>query len=134
MKEERTFKAAVFTTDGELKMVNLPHKDWFSKTKEMLNINTADLPRRTINGMVFDFLCDDEGLFNNPQPTLISDKGEVLLVGDIAIFHPCDVDMEGNEIMYDLTEEEFNHIKKCLTILYSAQFGVIGAIAGGDYE
>lgn len=131
--KERTFKAAMFTTDGNLTMVDLPHDGWFDKGKKMLGIEMAELPCRKINGKSFDFMCDEEGLFNNPQPTLLTDKGEVLLVGNILIMHPYTMRGE-KEIMSDLTAEEFKHIEKCLSVAWTSLYGTIGVIAGGDYE
>lgn len=135
MENKEFFTALAFYTDGTLETVDLPKEGWFNKAKEMLGIETADLPCRKIGGRTFDFLCDDEGLLvSNPQPTLITDNNEILLVGNILITHPYEVDDDGNAIMEDLTDEEIRHIKKHISVFNTVTNGIIAIITGGDYD
>ena len=135
MEKKEFFTALAFYTDGTLETVDLPQKGWFDKAKDMLGIETADLPCRTIGGKSFDFLVDDEGLLvSNPQPTLISNSNEILLVGNILIMHQYSIDGDGNEIMSDLTDEEIRHIKKHINVYNTVTNGIIAIITGGDYE
>lgn len=66
---------------------------------EMLDCTTIDIVERSVGGVYYDFICDDEGLFvENPKCTAFTSDREPMLVGNLLI---CLHDGEGNEVGLD---------------------------------
>lgn len=78
---------------------------------KILNCSTIDIVVRRIGGRhkkVFDIVCDDEGLFKEPQKiSAIDNLGNVQLVGNI--FITGTVDNEGN--LTSLSPSDVAYIK-----------------------
>lgn len=61
----------------------------------LLDCDTIDIVERQVGGKYFDIICDDEGLLKeNPIPSALNKKGELMLVGNLLL---CHHDNEGNE-------------------------------------
>lgn len=80
-----------------------PKLEWYYKHLECQYIDIAE---REIGGVIYDIICDDEGLLvENPIPTACDHNGRPMLFGNLLICHHDD---EGNET--GLTEEEAENI------------------------
>jgi hypothetical protein len=131
--KERTFKAAVFTTEGELKTISLPRDGWLDVAKKKAGIDYAAFLFATIDGVKFRFMYDeDTQCFHDSQPTFLSDEGNVLLKGNLIIFHPA----QNRNTVYkipNITQSDLKVIKNSLGIFVSVNWGISGAIMGGKY-
>jgi len=64
------------------------------KMYELLDCRCIDIVTRKIGGKWFDIVCDDEGLFHEPQKISAVDKnGQPMLVGNLIFAHH---DADGN--------------------------------------
>lgn len=133
---EKTFKAVSFKPTGEIFPVTLNRNKWFDKAKSMLGIETADIVTRTIKGVKFDILCDDEGLLvDKPIFSLVDSENYILLVGNLLLMHPMKRDEYGNEIMQDITKEDEQAIMDSIRMYRDNETGNIRLVlTGGDYE
>lgn len=53
---------------------------------KILDCYTIDIVQRTINGKVFDIVCDDEALLkDDPTPSAVRKDGKIMLVGNLFI-------------------------------------------------
>lgn len=55
---------------------------------EALNCDTIDIVVRKVDGLEFDIVCDDEGLFKGPAiPSAYTAQGNPALVGNLLFCH-----------------------------------------------
>ena len=84
----------------------------------LIGCDTIDIVTRKIGGMWFDIVCDDEGLFKEPQKiSAINDMGEPMLVGNLLFFNH---DGEGN--LLPLSDLDCNHIRKYIQKMSTRNF------------
>lgn len=84
-----------------------------------LHCDCIDITTRAINGRVFDFVCDNEGLLKpGVKVSAIDSKRDPMLVGNLFI---CSSDEEGNSVSID--DEAIAHIKE----------NILGCISGFDF-
>lgn len=84
----------------------------------VLDCTTIDIVERRIGGKWFDVMCDDEGLFREPQKiSAINDFGSPMLVGNLMFFHN---DGEGN--LVGLDDADIEHLKKYIQTMYTHKF------------
>lgn len=84
----------------------------------LLDCTSIDIVTRKIGGKWFDIVCDDEGLFREPQKvSAINDMGEPMLVGNLLFFHN---DGEGN--LTGLEDEDIEHLKRYIKRMYTEKF------------
>lgn len=85
---------------------------------EKLDCSYIDIVERKIGGKFFDVMCDEEGLFREPQKiSAINDMGEPMLVGNLMFFKN---DGEGN--LVGLSDEDIEHIKSFIQKMYTNNF------------
>ena len=85
---------------------------------EKLDCNCIDIVTRRIDGMEFDIMCDDEGLFHDPRKlSAINDMGEPMLVGTLMFFHHDD---EGD--LVGLTDEAVEFIQDHIQTMYTGLY------------
>jgi hypothetical protein len=85
---------------------------------EKLDCTCIDIVERKIGGKWFDIMCDDEGLFREPQKiSAINDMGQPMLVGNLMFFHN---DGEGN--LTGLEDEDIEHLKRYIKRMYTEKF------------
>lgn len=85
---------------------------------EKLDCDCIDIVMRKIGGKWFDVMCDDEGLFREPQKiSAINDMGQPMLVGNLMFFHHDD---EGN--LTGLDAEDVEHIRRHIRTMYTRNF------------
>lgn len=91
-----------------------------------LNCDCIDITTRSINGRVFDFVCDDEALLKpHPRVSAIDSKHDPMLVGNLFI---CSSDEEGASVSID--DEDVDHIKENILGCISGfeMYGVVGNV------
>ena len=78
---------------------------------EELQCSTIDIVTRRIGRKVFDVMCDDEGLFHDPQKiSAIDNLGRPMLVGNLMFFHHDD---EGNLTGLDARDRRYLRDRIC---------------------
>lgn len=81
---------------------------------KLLDCDTIDITERAINGVMYDIIVDDEGLFKNPAiPSAFNESNKKpALVGNLLI---CLHDSNGDEV--GLEEKDVENIKtKLITV------------------
>lgn len=82
-----------------------------------LDCRCIDIVTRKVGGVTFDIVCDDEGLFHDPQKISAADKnGQPMLVGNLMFFHH-----EGAELT-ELSEDDCNTILENIAFASTEQF------------
>lgn len=85
---------------------------------KLLDCDLIDIVSRAIGGVYYDIVCDDEGLFHDPQKiSAINDMGEPMLVGNLLI---CLNDGEGE--LVGLEDQDVFHITKCIQRMYTENY------------
>lgn len=83
-----------------------------------LDCTVIDIVERRIGKKWFDVMCDEEGLFREPQKiSAINDMGQPMLVGNLMFFHN---DGEGN--LTGLEDSDIEHLKKYIQKMYTNKF------------
>lgn len=73
---------------------------------KLLNCHTIDIISREINGVSYDIICDDEGLFKDEIViTCVNTNFEPMLVGSLFI-----VAFDGKDDIRSLTEKEIENL------------------------
>ena len=71
--------------NGCVKDVEIDDLD-IDKFHEIIDCNCIDVTNRTIEGKLFTFVCDDEGLLrSNPIPSAVDTDRKPMLVGNIFV-------------------------------------------------
>jgi len=83
-----------------------------------------DIQRRKIGNKEFDFICDDEGLFQeNAKISAIDNQGTPMFVGNLLIVNSCDGETT------TLTDEDVahvaEHVQKLCTRKYAEGYPMI---------
>lgn len=91
--------------DSKIEIVNIiPCLDEYYR---LINCDTIDIATRFINGKLFDFIVDDEGLLKDEVYISAVDKSyEPMLAGNLLIVNGCDDDGE----LVSLTDNDIEHI------------------------
>ena len=85
----------------------------------ILNCSCIDITSRRIGRKLFDIVCDDEGLFKDPQKiSAINNLGQPQLVGNLFIVAGADID--GN--LVSLTKEDADYILGKIQIMGTRKF------------
>jgi len=105
-------------------------KDSLEEFYELLNCDVIDITKRNIGGVVFDVMCDDEGLLKEGAIVSAFDSnGTPALVGNLMFFH---TNPYGN--LVGISDEECQHLIGCSeTYLDMAHLWVCPAITRCDY-
>ena len=75
---------------------------------KLLNCHTIDIVSRDVNGVSYDIICDDEGLFKDEIViTCINTDYEPMLVGSLFV-----VAFDGKDDIRSLTDEEIENLQK----------------------
>lgn len=91
--------------EGTAKIVVIDHS--LNSFYDVLHCRTIDITRRNVDGVPFEIICDDEGLFSeNPLISAIDDFGNPMLVGSIFV---VGYDEENSDIR-SLTADECAHV------------------------
>lgn len=126
------FKAVAYFTSGEIKEVEFSRKDWFTEAKKLLGFKTADVVARKIAGKRFTFLCDDVGaLVDDAKISAVDMHGNALFFGNLLIMHDAPVDLGGNTIVEDITDEEKTIIAQSIRVFYVSPAGFMPILCGG---
>jgi len=89
-------------------------RDELSEFYRLIGCDCIDIVSRSIGGVEFDIICDDEGLFaESPRISAVDRLGNVMLVGSLIVTGPADED--GN--LTDLTPEQARRIAKRAKII-----------------
>ncbi len=120
MKQERMTAILVDTEKEVFGMVNIPNDlETFYK---ILGCRCIDIVTRRIGKhckKTFEIICDDEGLFKEPQKiSAIDSIGQVQLVGSILVVGNADA--EGN--LTGLSEHDVNYILSKIQLLATKKF------------
>ena len=84
----------------------------------ILGVSTIDIVMRRIGDRVFDIICDDEGMFNEPvKISAVSSNEEPMLVGNLLFAHH---DKEGN--MVGLSDEDLAHLRIHTGVMFTEDF------------
>lgn len=85
---------------------------------DRLDCTCIDIVQRKIGRKWFDVMCDDEGLFRDPQKiSAIDNYGRPMLVGSLMFFHN---DGEGN--LVGLSDEDIKYIKDRIVIMCTHKY------------
>lgn len=77
---------------------------------EKLDCRCIDIVVRKVNGVEFDIMCDDEGLFREDcRPSAFTAEGDPMLVGNLMFFHH---DAEGN--LTEISDDEMRLLKNSI--------------------
>ena len=109
------------------------HPDDLRAFYETLDCETIDIVTRTLGGVKYDIVCDDEALLTeNPIPSAINAKrDEVMLYGSILFFHN---DGEGN--LAPITEDDVRNIRRHVhrfQLVDDAENGTASIVVGLEY-
>lgn len=92
-----------------------PELDAYYRT---LDCSTIDIVERKIGRKRFDIMCDDEGLFRDPQKiSAIDNLGRPMLVGNLMFFNN---DGKGN--LTELSDNDISYIMKRIIHMYTHQY------------
>ncbi len=117
MSKRRLTAVLVDTINDVFGIVNIP--DELETFYALLGCTCIDITVRKIGKKTVDIICDDEGLFKEPQKiSAINNKGEVQLVGSILIVGPAN--SEGN--MTSLSNEDAYYIIDKVRLLATQNF------------
>ncbi len=102
-------------------VVDLPkNSDYFSKAKEIINVDWLTIVNLELEGHTFTVLCDDEGLLTHDLYFSILDGEAPLIAGNVIIMHESPTDDEGNSILFSLTPEEIDALERNIVLVTSA--------------
>lgn len=105
MSKRRLTAVLVDTANGVYGIVNVP--DELDTFYALLGCSCIDITVRKVGTKTVEIICDDEGLFKEPQKiSAINNLGEAQLCGSILIVGPAD--SEGN--LTSLSNEDANYI------------------------
>ena len=83
-----------------------------------LDCDCIDIVERKIGGKFYDVMCDDEGLFREPQKiSAINDMGEPMFVGNLLFFNN-----DGQGDLVGLSDKDIEHIKKHIKKMYTYKY------------
>ena len=103
----------VKTDPGMVRQVTLD-EDVLETFYDVLQCHVIDIVKRSIGGIKYNIVCDDEELFDkNPIVSGVANNSETL-VGNLFI---CNDDGEGH--LTSLTDKDFEHVGKHLGIRIS---------------
>lgn len=97
---------------------NKAEKEIQYTTYRALDCSTIDIVERKIGRKRFDIMCDDEGLFKDPQKiSAIDNLGRPMLVGNLMFFNN---DGAGN--LTELSDNDISYIMKRIIHMYTHQY------------
>ena len=101
-------KVAFFDT-SKMEVNAVEIEDKLEDFYKLINCNTIDIVSRSVDGVVFDIVCDDEGLLKDEiVVSAMNHDFRAMLVGNLIFAHH---DEEGG--LVGLTDDEIDHIKRC---------------------
>ena len=84
---------------------------------EKIDCRCIDIVRRKIGKKIFTIVCDDEGLFHEPQKiSAINNIGEPMLVGNLMIFNEKANDLSG------LSNDDVEYIRKYVGTIFTRKY------------
>lgn len=85
---------------------------------EKLDCRSIDIVQRKIGGKWFAVMCDEEGLFRDPQVvSAINDIGQPMFVGNLMFFH----ETKDGEII-GLSDDDIDHILRHIGRIYTRTY------------
>ena len=83
-----------------------------------LDCTTIDIVERKIGRKRYDIMCDDEGLFRDPQKiSAIDNLGRPMLVGNLMFFNN-----DGSGNLTDLSDNDIRYIMQRIIYMYTHQY------------
>lgn len=108
-------------------------EDTLENLYKLCKCTCIDITERKVGDRFYDFVVDDEGLFNQPViPSVFDSKRQPMLVGNALI---CNHDEEGN--LSSLTDEQIEILKQhCCTLVFNEgeRTHFLSVLVGAEYE